>query len=243
LKLNMDWREEAKKRAALEAVKHVKDGFVVGLGSGSTAAYAIYELGWRICEEGLHVLGVPTSYQALMLAVECRIPITTLDVHSQLDLTIDGADQVDKRLNLIKGLGGALTREKIVASASKQLIIVVDETKLTAELGANQPIPLEVLPFASTFVIAKLKALGGKPILRMDKNKVGPTVTDNGNFLVDVDFGIIKNPQKLNADLKSIPGVVETGLFLNMADIVYVGKPKTVEKLERDRKHANVRNF
>ncbi|MEM3010335.1 MAG: ribose 5-phosphate isomerase A [Candidatus Bathyarchaeia archaeon] len=230
---NINWIEDAKRRAALEAVKHVKNGSVIGLGSGSTAAYVVQELGRRIREEGFHVLGVPTSYQAYLLALECGVPTTTLDMHPQLDLTIDGADQVDLELNIIKGAGGALTREKVVASASKQFIIVVDETKKVSKLGANHPVPLEVLPFATSFLIAKLREMGGKPVLRMGKNKVGPVVTDNGNFLVDVDFGIIKNPKELNANLKSIPGVIETGLFLNMANIVYVGKRKKVEKLER----------
>lgn len=129
MKARQDWIETAKKNAAIEAVKHVNDGFVIGLGSGSTAAYAIEEIGSRVKREGLHVQGVPTSYQAFMLAVKNKIPITTLEEHTTLDLTIDGADQIDEELNLIKGMGGALAREKIVASASKKLVIIADETK------------------------------------------------------------------------------------------------------------------
>lgn len=229
----MGWREEAKKRAALEAVKHVKNGFVLGLGSGSTAACAIQEMGRRIKQEGLRILGVPTSYQALLVAVDCGIPLTTLNEHPQLDLTIDGADQVNGSLNLIKGMGGALTREKIVASASKQLIIVVDETKLVERLGTNHPVPVEVLPFALPTVMLKVREMGGKPVLREGKGKAGPVVTDNGNLIIDVDFGPINTPKKLDSQLESVPGVIETGLFVEMADIIYVGKPTGVQRLER----------
>jgi len=227
------WREEAKKRAALEAVKHVKNGFVLGLGSGSTAAYAIQEMERRIKQEGLRILGVPTSYQALLVAVDCGIPLTTLNEHPQLDLTIDGADQIDGSLNLIKGMGGALTREKIVASASKQLIIVVDETKLVERLGTNHSVPVEVLPFALPTVMLKVREIGGKPVLREGKGKVGPVVTDNGNFIIDVDFGPVSTPKELDSLLKSVSGVIETGLFVEMADIIYVGKPTEVQRLER----------
>jgi len=227
------WREEAKKRAAYEAVKHLKDGFTLGLGSGSTAAYAIREIGRKIHQEDLRILGVPTSYQAFLLAVDCGIPLTTLNEHPELDLTIDGADQIDKALNLIKGMGGALTREKIVASASKQLVIVADETKLVEKLGTNHPVPVETLPFALPSVMLKVREMRGRPALREGRGKVGPVVTDNGNFIVDIDFGLINSPKELNSRLKLIPGVVETGLFIEMADIIYVGKPALVEKLER----------
>ena len=228
-----DWIETAKKNAALEAVKHVKDGFIVGLGSGSTAAYALQEIGRMIHRKGWKVLGVPTSHQAFLLAVDCGIPITTLNEHPRLDLTIDGADQIDSELNMIKGMGGALTREKIVASASKQTIIVVDETKLTKKLGTNQPVPIEVLPFATALVESKIKKLKGKPILREGKGKAGPVITDNGNFILDADFGPIDAPGELNAKLKSISGVVETGLFVGMANIVYVGTPTHVHRFKR----------
>lgn len=228
-----DWIENAKKNAALEAVKHVKDGFIVGLGSGSTAAYAIQELGKLIRQKSWRVLGVPTSHQAFLLAVKCGVSITTLNEHPRLDLTIDGVDQVDPDLNMIKGMGGALTREKIVASASKQNIIVADETKLTKKLGTNQPVPIEVLPFATTLVESRIKKMKGKPVLREVKGKVGPVVTDNGNFIVDADFGPIDAPGELNAKLKSIPGVVETGLFVGMANIVYVGTPTHVHRFKR----------
>jgi len=227
------WREEARKRAALEAVKHVQDGFIVGLGSGSTAAYVIQEIGEKIRLEGLRISGVPTSHQAMMLAVHCGVPLTTLNEHPQLDLAIDGADQIDRDLNLIKGGGGALTREKIVASAANLFVIVADETKTVEKLGTNHTIPIEVLPFALPTVMVKLRELKGKPVLREGGGKVGPSVTDNGNFVVDVDFGPVDDVKELDLQLKLIPGVIETGLFVGMADVVYLGKPDGFEKLVR----------
>ncbi|MDH5702251.1 MAG: ribose-5-phosphate isomerase RpiA [Candidatus Bathyarchaeota archaeon] len=229
----MVWREEARKRAALEAVKHVQDGFIVGLGSGSTAAYVIQEIGEKIRLEGLRISGVPTSHQAMMLAVHCGVPLTTLNEHPQLDLAIDGADQIDRDLNLIKGGGGALTREKIVASAANLFVIVADETKTVEKLGTNHTIPIEVLPFALPTVMVKLRELKGKPVLREGGGKVGPSVTDNGNFVVDVDFGPVDDVKELDLQLKLIPGVIETGLFVGMADVVYLGKPDGFEKLVR----------
>ncbi len=227
------WIEKAKRRAALEAVKHVKDGYTIGLGSGSTAAYAIKEIGKITRQKNWQILGVPTSYQAMQLATEHGIKITTLHEHTQLDLTIDGADQIDKELNLIKGMGGALTREKIVASASKRVMIVADETKLVNKLGRNHPVPVEVLPFAISTVMLKIRKIKGKPRLRETNGKVGPLITDNGNFILDVDFGPIDVPSKLDYQLKSIPGVIETGIFADMADIVYLGTKNTVRKLRK----------
>lgn len=234
MKPRKEWVEKAKKNAALEAVKHVKDDFVVGLGSGSTVAYAIEEIGNKIRCEKLHVLGVPTSYQAFMLAIKNGIPITTLEEHPMLDLTIDGADQIDDELNLIKGMGGALTREKIVASASKKLVIVADENKKVTILGEkNHPVPIDVLPFSAQLVMLKIREIGGKPILREGKGKVGPVITDNGNVIIDSNFGLIHKPAELELKLKSISGVVETGLFTKIADVVYIGKPDSTEKIER----------
>ena len=229
---NPNWQEQAKKAAAKEALKHVKDGYVLGLGSGTTVAYAIQELGKQTKQRQLQIIVVPTSYQAFLLATQNHIHTTTLDEHPELDLTIDGADQVERKtLNMIKGMGGALTREKIVAAASKELVIIVDETKLTDELGFKQAIPVEVLPFALAPVTAKLQELRGNPKLREGNGKVGPVVTDNGNFVLDVDFGTIEDAEKLNMQIKAISGVVETGLFLNMATVVYVGTRNTVQKL------------
>jgi ribose 5-phosphate isomerase A len=229
--------EEAKKRAALEAVKHVKDGFIVGLGSGSTAAYAIEAIGERLKRESLNILGIPTSYQAFLLAVKQKIVVTTLEEYPMINLDIDGADQIDAELNLIKGMGAALAREKIVAAASKQNIIVADESKKVKVLGENDhPVPVEVLPFAISLVKRRIEEIGGKPVLREGKGKVGPVITDNGNVVVDASFGLIGNAAELELKMKMIPGVVETGLFVGLADLVYIGTFSSVEKIERKRK-------
>jgi len=234
LKPKKEWIEEAKRNAALEAVKHVKDTFVIGLGSGSTAAYAIEEIGNRIKREETRVLAVPTSYQAFTLAVKHGIPITTLEEHPILDLTIDGADQIDDELNLIKGMGGALTREKIVASTSKKLVIVADERKKVKFLGENNhPVPIEVLLFAAPIIVRKIKEMGGKPFLRESNRKVGPVITDSGNVIVDVNFGLVQKPAELERKLKGISGVVETGLFVKMADLVYLGERSGVKLVKR----------
>lgn len=228
--MSLDWIEDAKRRASIEAVKNIKDGYVIGLGSGSTAAYAIKEIGRRVREEGLHVLGIPTSYQSFLLAVRLGIPVTTLHEHPVIDLTIDGADQIDPDLNLIKGMGGALTKEKIVASASRQLIIVADERKLVDKLGEGQPVPVEVLPFAEPIVVKKIKEIGGKPSLREIRKNV-PYVTENGNFILDVEFKAIEDPADLDRRIKMIPGVVETGLFIGMANIAYIGTKTSIRKI------------
>lgn len=231
------WIEEAKRNVALAAVKHVKDGVVVGLGSGSTAAYAIEALGERISRERLNVLGIPTSYQAFLLAVQHGIAVTTLEEHPTISLTIDGADQIDPQLNLIKGMGAALAREKIVASASKQNIIIADENKKVQVLGEkNHPVPVEVLPFAISLVKHWIEDAGGKAVVREGKGKLGPVITDNGNAILDAVFGAIADAAALEQKLKMIPGVVETGLFVGSTDIVYVGTRSAVEKLERKRK-------
>jgi len=232
LKPKKEWIEGAKRNAALAAVKHVTDNFVIGLGSGSTAAYAIEEIGNRIRRKEIRVSAVPTSYQAFTLAVKHGIPITTLEEHPILDLTIDGADQIDDELNLIKGMGGALTREKIVASTSTKLVIVADERKKVKFLGENNhPVPIEVIPFATPIVMHKIKEMGGKPLLRESNKKVGPVITDNGDVIIDADFGLVHEPAELNRKLKVLPGVVETGLFVKMADLIYLGERFGVKKL------------
>jgi len=226
-------KDEAKRRAALEAVKHVKDGFIVGLGSGSTAAFAIQELGQLIKQKGMHIMGVPSSSQSYQLAVACNVPLTTLDEHPVLDLTIDGADEIDNNLDMIKGGGGALMREKIVASASKKVIIVADDAKLVDKLGSTFRVPVEVLPFGLATAISRIKELGGNPVLREGKGKVGPIVTDNCNYIVDVDFGAITDAKLLDEKLKLIPGVIESGLFIGLADLVYLGKTNGIIKLQK----------
>ena len=232
-----EWVEAAKRKAALEAVKHVKDGFIVGLGSGSTAAIAIEALGQRKQKENLSILGIPTSYQAFLLAVKHGIAVTTLEEHGVIDVTIDGADQIDPNLNLIKGMGAALAREKIVASASKMNIIIADESKRVKVLGENDhPVPVEVLPFAISNVKRKIELVGGNPVLREGKGKVGPVITDNGNVIIDASFGLIDDAAELEKKLKMISGVVETGLFIGLANIAYIGTPSTVEKIQQKRK-------
>jgi len=226
--------ENEKRNAALADVKHVKNNFVVGLGSGSTAAYAIEALGERIKREKIQLLAVPTSYQAFLLAVNYGITITTLEEHNTIDLTIDGADQIDPKLNLIKGMGAALAREKIVASASKQNITIADKNKKVKALGENNhPVPVEVLPFAISSVKRKIEKIGGTPVLREGKGKLGPVITDNGNAVVDAVFGVIDNAERLEKQLKMIPGVVETGLFIGLTNIAYVGSNSSVEKIEK----------
>jgi len=234
LTVKVDPIQEQKQKAALEAVKHVKDSFIVGLGSGSTAAFAIEALGEIIKHEKLHVMGISTSYQAFLLAVECGIPITTLDEHPQIDLTIDGADQITPELNLIKGMGAAMAREKIVAAASKLNIIIADDKKKVKLLGENnQAVPIEVLPFAISLTKRKIIEAGGKPVLREGKGKLGPVITDNGNAILDSYFGEIAKPAELAVKVKMIPGVVETGFFVGLTDIVYVGNASGVEKIEK----------
>ena len=237
MKANSDPILEAKKKAALEAVKHVKDGFVVGLGSGSTAAFAIKAIAEKIKSEKLSVMGIPTSYQAFLLAVESGVPVTTLDEHPKIDVAIDGADQITPELNLIKGMGAALAREKIVAAASKVNIIIADQHKKVKLLGEeDQSVPIEVLPFAISLVKQKIINVGGKPVLREGKGKLGPVITDNGNAILDSYFGEIADPANLEIKIKMIPGVVESGLFVGLTDIAYVGSVSAVEKIERLRK-------
>lgn len=227
-----DLTEIEKRNAAKEAAKHVKDDYIVGLGSGSTAAYAIEEIAKKMKKENLRILGIPTSYQAFTLAVKNGIPITTLEEHPTIDLTIDGTDQIDPDLNLIKGMGGALTREKIVAQASKKSIIVADESKKVRTLGQNeQPIPIEVVPFAIPLVLRRISEIGGKPVLREGRGKVGPILTDNCNAIIDARFGPLDQPIEMERTLKRLTGVVETGLFVEMTDLAYIGKKTSVEKL------------
>jgi ribose 5-phosphate isomerase A len=233
LKTNADLIQEAKKSAALEAVKHVKDNSIVGLGSGTTVAFAIEALGERVKKENLKIMGIPSSYQAFQLAVQHGVQITTLDEHPVIDVTIDGADQVTPELYLIKGMGAALAREKIVAAASKYNIIIVDETKRVKVLGENnQAVPIEVLPFAVSLVKSKIAGLGGTSVVREGKGKLGPIVTDNGNVIIDANFGLIQNPQELAVKVKMIPGVVETGFFAGLTDVVYIATAGRVEKIE-----------
>jgi ribose 5-phosphate isomerase A len=222
--MSLSWIEGAKRKAVLKALEPLKNGWIVGIGSGSTTAYAVSELG-RLSKIGkLDISIVPTSHQIENLAIAHGLKIVSLNEAFTVDYAIDGADQVDESsLNLIKGGGGSMLREKIVDSAARKLAIVVDETKLSKHLGVRRPVPLEVSPFALRYVQSRIVRMGGRARLRESGGKVGPVVTDNGNFVLDADFGTIAKPGVLEKRLKSIPGILETGLFINMADVVVVG--------------------
>ncbi|MDR3291909.1 MAG: ribose-5-phosphate isomerase RpiA [Methanobrevibacter sp.] len=218
-----------KKIAGYEVAKEVKDGEIVGLGTGSTTNYFIEKLGKRIKDEEMEIMGVPTSYQSFILAKELNIPITTLDEHD-IDIAIDGADEIDTDLNLIKGGGAAHTLEKIVDYSAKNFIVISDETKLVENLG-NFPVPLEIISKAVKPVFSALKDLGSEPSVRMAKYKVGPVISDNGNFIVDAKFPIVNNPINLETDLNSIPGVVENGIFSQMTDKAIIACENGIKKI------------
>ena len=231
----MSWVTEAKKRAATEAVKNVKQGMVLGLGSGSTAAYAVNLIGLKIANKELtDIKGVPTSFQIVGEALKNGIRLTSLEEHGKLDLGIDGADQIDHELRAIKGGGGALFKEKIVANSCIKYLVIADERKYTKFLGENQKLPLEVHPFAVTNVKESVEKLGANVTLREGSGKLGPVITDNGNFILDADFGRITDPLNLDLKLHNIPGLIETGLFLNYVDSAYIGTHKSVKKIHKN---------
>jgi ribose 5-phosphate isomerase A len=217
----MDAQQQLKQTAAESAVALVGDGMILGLGTGSTAKLAVEALGKRV-NDGLHVIGIPTSEATAEQARSLGVPISTLDQHLEIDLTIDGADEVELgTLNLIKGRGGALLREKVVASASKRLVIIVDESKLVDHLGIHFALPVELVQFGWQAAELKLQKLGAHTTLRLGPDG-NPFVTDNGNFIVDCSFKQIKSPVALDHELNSVVGVVEHGLFLGMASQVIV---------------------
>jgi len=219
-----------KEKAAESVVSMVEDGMVVGLGTGSTAELAIMKLGERVKVEELEILGVPTSLRTEMVAIESGIRVTTLSEHPSLDISIDGADQVDLQLNLVKGGWGSHTKEKIVSYAAKRFVICVDDSKMVKRL--NKPVPLEVLPYAVKVVEAQVKRLGGVPVLRQDGNRGGYFITEGGNLILDVDLGTINNPEEMSMALSSIVGSVEHGIFTNASE-VHVGDDEGVEILKK----------
>lgn len=223
----------AKMAAGFRAADMVEDDMVIGLGTGSTVFYTIERLAVRI-REGLKISGIPTSYQTAIRAREYGIPLTTLDDNPVIDLAIDGADEVDPRLNLIKGRGAAHTREKCVASAAFQFIVVVDEQKVVPRLKA--PVPVEILPFALRPAMSQLREFGCLPKIREAVKKDGPVISDNGNFIVDCSFNAIDNPAELERAIASIPGVIESGLFCNFTDktTVIVGGEKECRIISLD---------
>jgi ribose 5-phosphate isomerase A len=222
-----DLEKEAAARASL---RFVRDGDIVGLGTGSTAAYAVRFLAERV-REGLKIRGIPTSVQTKELAGSLGIPLTTLDEYQQIDVDIDGADEFDSQLHLIKGGGGALLREKIIASASRQVVIIADSSKQVAVLG-KFPLPVEVIPFAQALVAKRIGALGATVKQRQDA-KGKPFVTDEGHHILDCGFGQIPDPPALARVLSDMPGVVEHGLFINLATVVLVAKGENVAELRR----------
>ncbi len=221
-----------KRNAGRYAADFVKDGMIVGLGTGSTAQHAIQRLGVRCKKEGLEIIGIPTSERTKIEAEDLGIPISSLDEHTTIDITIEGADEIDPELNLIKGGGGALLREKIVAYHSKEVIIVADPTKMVDVLGVNFKLPVEIIPFCSTAIISSIEELDCSADLRMDNNTVFKT--DNNNYITDCKFHLISDPRSLSRRLNDIPGVVENGLFVNVADRVIIGKKEGVEEISID---------
>jgi ribose 5-phosphate isomerase A len=222
-----DLEKEAAARASL---RFVRDGDVVGLGTGSTATYAVHFLGERV-QGGLKIRGISTSIHTQELAAKLGIPLTTLDEVQTIDVTIDGADEVDPELRLIKGGGGALLREKIVASATRKVVIIADSSKQVPVLG-RFPVPVEVIKFAEALVAGKIAALGAAVKTRVDSSGK-KYITDEGNHILDCNFGQIPDPPTLADKLEAIPGVVEHGLFIGMASVVLIGKGDKVLELHR----------
>jgi ribose 5-phosphate isomerase A len=220
--------EREKEAAGRAAAKLVNDGDVVGLGTGSTAYFAVVALGERV-HAGMKVVGIPTSIKTADQARAAGIPLTTLDQHPVIDITIDGADELDPHLRLIKGGGGALLREKVVASASKKMVVVADSAKLVPVLG-KFPLPIEIISFARTVVERKIVALGATPKLRTRPDGT-PYLTDNGNQILDCSFQEIADPAALARTLSDTPGIVEHGLFIGLASMALIGREDQVEEL------------
>ncbi len=224
-----------KQQVGIAAAARVQSGSIVGLGTGSTTAYAIEAIGDRLKSGDLKdIKGIPTSFQAIVLARQFGIPLVTLDEVEKIDIAIDGADEVDPHKNLIKGGGAAHTQEKIVDSLADLFIVVVDGSKLVDRLGSTFLLPVEVLPMAVTPVMRAITKLGGKPTLRMGVKKAGPVVTDQGNLVIDVKFDQIDNPAELEKTLNNLPGVLENGLFVNVAHVILVGEIKDGQPIVRE---------
>jgi len=220
--------EGEKEAAGRAAAKLVNDGQIVGLGTGSTAYFTVLALGERV-KGGLKIKGIPTSVKTGDLARSVGIQLTTLDEYPEIDITIDGADEADLQLRLIKGGGGALLREKVVASASRKMVVIADSTKIVPVLG-KFPLPLEIIAFARAVVEKKIMALGGTPRLRT-KPDGSAYITDNGNQILDCSFGKITDPPALALILSNTPGIVEHGLFIGLASMALVGRGDSVEEL------------
>lgn len=221
--------EHLKKIAAEKATEEVRDGTVVGLGTGSTVYYALLKLGAMV-RDGLNIVGIPTSDGTEKIATEQSIPLSTLASHPVIELTIDGADEVDAHLNLIKGGGAALVREKIIANASKRILIIVDESKVSRVLGTSFALPVEIVRFGWEATQREVNNICGKSDLRGGIEN--PLITDNGNYILDCHFEGIPEPEKIELQLNNIPGVVENGIFVNRADKVIIGTPTGIKYME-----------
>ncbi len=228
----MSDRDAQKARAAARAVEEVKSGMVLGLGSGTTVSFVLAALAARI-KIGLKIAGVPSSERTAEEAKRLGIPLTDIAAHRRLDLTIDGADQIARGgLDLVKGLGGALLREKMVALASERMIVVADESKLVDKLGGATPLPVEIVQFGWELTLDRLKAMSGAPRLRYIEDK--PFITDNGNYIADCGFAAIPDPTGLDRSLRALFGVVATGLFCGLAAMAVIGTDSGVEILHRE---------
>jgi ribose 5-phosphate isomerase A len=223
-------KDQEKEIAARAAVELVRDGQIVGLGTGSTAAYAVRFLGERV-RTGLKIKGIPTSVRTKELAASLGIPLATLEEFQQIDIGIDGADEIDPELRLIKGGGGALLREKIVASVARQFVVIADSSKQVARLG-KFPVPVEVIPFAQTLVSKKIEGLGASVKAR-EYAYGNPFVTDEGHHILDCSFGEIADPESLARELDHMAGVVEHGLFIGMASMALIGNGERVIEVRR----------
>ncbi len=219
-----DLQKAAKRAVGKQVASMIKSGMKLGLGTGSTAALAIEELGIRVREEGLDVTGVPTSFASERLARQHGISVSTLDETPELDLAFDGADEVDADMTLIKGRGAAQTREKIVAAQAARFVVLVDESKMVTRLGTKFPLPVEIVPMAAAPVMNVLRSLGAQPELRMGAKKDGPVVSDQGLWILDGMFDEITDARNVNEILLNTPGVVDHGLFIDMATDVLIGK-------------------
>ncbi|MGJ9459617.1 ribose-5-phosphate isomerase RpiA [Oceanobacillus sp. CF4.6] len=218
-----------KKLAAEASVDFIKDGMVVGLGSGSTVNWMVRKLGEKV-KEGFNIKGIPSSKKTERLALEVGVPLTDFASVDRIDIAIDGADEIDRNLNLLKGGGGSLVREKIVDVNADQFIVIVDQSKVVEELG-EFPLPIEVLQFGWEITAKKIAELGGDPVIRIKDEK--RFISDNGNYILDCKFDKISEPEELHEKLKRLTGVVETGIFTNMVDKVIIGRKDEVEVLTK----------
>jgi len=230
--MNLSLHDQWKRATAEAAAKLVESSMVVGLGTGSTAAFLVSALGRRVAEENLRIVGIPTSEQTSEQARSLNIPLTTFAEHTEIDLTIDGADEILPGPLYLKGHGGALLREKIVAAASKRMVVIADQSKIVEKLGSLVSVPVEVVPYGWQATEKKLARLDGKPTLRLGGDKK-PFVTDGGHYIIDCAFGAMDDPKEIAHRLDHVVGAVEHGLFLKYASEAFIAGPGGVTPLKR----------